>query len=84
MLADDADWNAPHWKLRSEVLPLIANTLGQIASLSPEGFLFEALWTGDKPKLTLRLTLPELKERVLSNLIGAKTRYQVLAAGPAD
>ena len=78
MLTDDADWSAPNWDLKTEVLPLIANTLEQIASISPEGFSFEALWTGDRPKQTLKLSLPELKERVLSNLIGTRTRYQVI------
>ena len=49
LLADDADWDAPFWSMRSEVLEPLAQTLGAVGTTMPDGFAFAALWVGDAP-----------------------------------
>ena len=49
MLTDDADWNAAAWDIRPALLPYLVNTLRFIYERTPNGFILEALWAGDKP-----------------------------------
>ena len=48
MLHDDADWDAPAWRMRPEVLPRLASTLAKIREHSSEPFTFQARWVGDE------------------------------------
>ncbi len=80
MLTDDADWNDPAWDMRREVLPDLALALLFISELASKGFIFEALWAGDKPEKNVEVSLDEILEIVQRNEIGTKTRYTVRAA----
>jgi hypothetical protein len=80
MLTDNADWNAPIWDMRPEVLPELALALLFISELAPNGYILEALWVGDEPDKNIEVTLNEILEIVQRNLIRTKTRYNVRAA----
>jgi hypothetical protein len=77
MLTDEADWNAPTWDLREEVLPDLALALLFISETASNGFNFEAIWAGDKPEKSLEVSLNELLELVQQNRVGTKARYIV-------
>ena len=77
MLTDDADWNAEFWDLQSALLPHTANLLSLINECVPSGFVFEALWAGDKPAETLTVSFDELRDSVLKNQIKTKAKYVV-------
>jgi hypothetical protein len=80
MLTDDADWNAPTWDTRKEILPDLALALLFISELASNGYIFEALWAGDKPDKNIEVSLDEILDIVQRNRIGTKTRYIVRAA----
>ena len=77
MLTDEANWNAPTWDLRNEVLPDLALALLFISELASNSFNFEARWAGEKPGKNLEVSLSELLEIVQQNRIGTKVRYIV-------
>jgi hypothetical protein len=79
MLTDNADWNAPTWDLREEVVGPLADKLVTIDREVANGFAFEALWVGDRPSIERRVTIGELVECVKTNQIGTKVRYVVLS-----
>src|SRR5262245_36415068 len=54
MLTDDADWNAATWDLREDVVSALADTLTTIHRHAGNGFAFEGLWIGDRPKTDQR------------------------------
>lgn len=76
-LADDADWNDEHWEMDPQALVLMANTVERIAEHVPDGFTFEALWVGDKPKEKLTVTLKEMVTIIRAGQIGTRTSYEV-------
>ena len=80
MLTDEADWNAPTWDIRREVLPDLALALLFISELASNGFNFEAIWAGDKPEKNIEVSLDAILEIVQKNQIGTKARYIVGAA----
>jgi hypothetical protein len=80
MLTDEADWNAPTWDIRKEVLSDLALALLFISEQASSGYTFEAIWAGDKPERNLEVSLNELLEIVQKNQIGTKSRYIVGAA----
>ena len=77
MLTDDADWNAEFWDFDSALLQPTADVLAKINERVPDGFIVQALWAGDKPEETLKLSFEELQNLVLKNQIKTKTRYEV-------
>ena len=77
MLTDDADWNAEFWDLQPALLPHTANLLSLINERVLDGFIFEALWAGDRPAETLTVSFDELKDSVLKNQIKTKAKYVV-------
>jgi len=80
MLTDEADWNALTWDIQPELLGNLALTLLFISERAPNGYIFEALWAGDKPEKNLEVSLNELLDIVQKNQIGTKARYIVRAA----
>mgnify|MGYP007022262598 CR=1 FL=1 len=77
MLTDEADWNAPEWDIRPELLPHIANALAFICEQAPNGVVLEALWAGDKLDATIELSLEELTIIVMANRLSTKAKYIV-------
>lgn len=77
MLTDDADWNAPAWDIQPTLLPHLANSLAFISERASQGFIFEALWAGDRPEKNLEVSPDELLSIVQENRVGTKTRYIV-------
>ncbi|MGB7922362.1 MAG: hypothetical protein WCF57_03880 [Pyrinomonadaceae bacterium] len=80
MLTDEANWNAPTWDIRKEVLPELALALLFISERASNGYTFEAIWAGDKPEKNLEVSLNEMIEIAQKNRIGTKARYIVRAA----
>ena len=77
MLHDDADWNAPAWRMRPEVLPQLASTLTKIREHSSEPFTFQAIWVGDDVDHERHVSVDELRGIIESDQIGTDTRYAV-------
>jgi cytochrome c5 len=77
MLHDDADWGAPTWRMRLEVLPRLASTLAKIREHTSEPFTFQALWVGDDVSHERQLSVAELRDIVESDRIGTGTRYTI-------
>jgi hypothetical protein len=65
--------------MRLEVLPDLALALLFISELASDGYIFEALWAGDKAEKQVEVSLDEILEIVQRNQIGTKTRYIVRA-----
>ena len=80
MLTDDADWNATTWDMREEIVAALADTIITIHRQAGNGFAFEALWIGDRPKTEQRVTIDDLAGRVRCNQVGTKVRYVVAPA----
>jgi len=80
MLTDNADWNAPTWDIRVEVLPDLALALLFISELASGSFNCQAIWSGEKPVRDVKVSLNELLALVQKNQIGTRTRYIVAAA----
>lgn len=77
MLTEQADWNAPAWDVRPELLQPLANTLAFISERAPAGFVLEALWAGDNPEKSVEISIDDLLDLVRENRMGTKTRYIV-------
>ena len=78
LLTDDADWDAETWDIIPSTLPHISGVVTNIYKYLPEGFLFEALWSGDKPRVKKTVTISELERLIQSDKIETKTTYQVI------
>lgn len=77
LLSDDADWNADTWLMRPEILEPLARTLQILADEGPATLFLEALWAGDAPLETARVTVTELVMLARSSRLGTRTRYEV-------
>jgi hypothetical protein len=77
LLADDADWDAPFWSMRPEVLEPLALTLEVVGAAAPHGFLVAALWVGDAPGEEKVVTLEELVSDTRAGRLGTRARYRV-------
>ena len=77
LLAENADWDAEVWAMRSDVLEPLARTLSSLAEAGPEGMVVEALWQGEKSEREERVTPRELAALALRSGLGTHTRYLV-------
>ena len=77
LLGDDADWNAEAWAMRPEILEQLALTLQILADEGPPNLSVEALWAGEAPSETARVTPSELAELARSSRLGTRTRYEL-------
>ena len=77
MLTDQADWNAPFWDLRKDVLPSFADALKSIGLALKSDFEFYAVWQGDQVISDKEVNLLELMETVQENQLGNRIRYRV-------
>jgi hypothetical protein len=71
LLSDAADWNAPLWSLREEILPGLATALKLLHDNFEGGFNLEALWISDT------VSLDELVSLIRENSLANFTRYIV-------
>jgi hypothetical protein len=77
ILADDADWDAPTWAMRAELLPNLEVTLRSLCEHIPEGFGFVAAWVGDRIDREVDVSCNQLIEIVRSSGLNGRTRYRV-------
>jgi hypothetical protein len=77
LLTDDADWDAETWDMHQSSLPKIAQGLRKLRENTKVGFVFEALWQGEKPTEEKKISIGELANIVESGKIGTKTRYLI-------
>lgn len=77
LLADDADWNAPSWSIRPDVVGRLAATLEILARRGPAGLVVQAMWAGEAPTETVVVTPHELAEAVKAGRLGTHTQYTV-------
>jgi hypothetical protein len=80
LLTDNADWNNKTWDLIPTYLPHISSIITNLYQHIPEGFLFEALWVGDKPRVKKEVSIVELAQLIKNNKIETRTTYQVTSA----
>jgi len=80
VLSDDADWNADAWAMRPEILERLARTLQILGDEGPPTLSLEALWVGEAPIETARVTPSELAELARSSRLGTRTRYELTPA----
>ena len=81
LLTDDADWNADAWAMRPEILERLARTLQILADEGPSSLCVEALWIGETPNQTARVTASELATLARSSRLGTRTKYEI---APSD
>ena len=77
LLADDADWDAPAWSMRPEVLPKLGATLASVRQHTSDGFTFQALWVGETAFHDKRVSPEEMRTIVASGEIGTDSRYLI-------
>jgi hypothetical protein len=74
--ADDADWDAATWSMRSELLPYLVRTIRCLCEQLPSGFLFFAGWIGEDEKAA-HVTTEQLIELASESNLATHTRYIV-------
>ena len=77
LLADDADWDAPAWSMRPEVLPHLGATLAAVRQHTSEGFTFQALWVGETALHSRQVSPEEMRAIIRSGQISTDSRYLV-------
>ena len=77
LLADDAEWDAPTWQMRPEVLPKLAVTLACVADHAPDGFILDVLWAGERVKEEALMSPDELCALARSGQLAQRTRYHI-------
>ncbi len=80
LLTDEADWEAPYWSLRADMLEPLASMLHGIASAGLDEFTLEALWSGEEPDREEQVSVSELLACIRSGQVGTRTRYQIRPA----
>ena len=81
LLSDAADWDADFWAMRREILDQLARTLQIMVDEGPPRLTVEALWIGETPRETSRVTAEELVALARSSRLGTKTRYELVTDG---
>ena len=77
LLSDDAEWNADAWAMRPDILEQLARTVQILADEGPPNLCLEALWIGERPRETARVTAAELVMLARSSRLGTRTRYEL-------
>jgi hypothetical protein len=76
MLAEDADWDAETWSMKSTLLPRLEATVRCLSQHLPAGFTFFAGWIGDDEN-TAYVTTDELVDLAARGNLATHTRYVV-------
>ena len=74
-LTDDADWNNKYWDFYPECINIFTDTLKSAYKLSTKGIKFQAIWAGDKPKLTIVVTINEMVNILRTNKVNTHALY---------
>jgi len=74
-LSDQADWNAKSWALDLARIDNYCNRLEALYNHTKQGFTFQALWAGEKPKETQEITIGKLLELLRTNGISTSSKY---------
>jgi len=77
LLSDDADWDAPSWAMRGDLLPALAESIRILGEHLPQGSTFQATWVGSEVRHVRVLTAAQLAEVVLASALNEFTRYVV-------
>ena len=77
LLSDQADWNADTWAMRPEMLEQVARTLQILVEEGPPNLSVQALWVGETPGETVRVTTATLVTLARSSGLGTRTRYEL-------
>ena len=79
LLGDDADWNSESWAMRPEILEPLASVIEGLCRRIPSGLQVEALWVGEAPRETVRVSPERLIAIVRASHMGTRSRYVVEA-----
>ncbi len=77
LLAEDADWDEPSWKMDPDVLPLLAATIECLCAHLPQGFALSAIWFGDELRGRRDVSCEELLLIVRNSSMNPHTQYRV-------
>lgn len=77
LLADDADWDAPTWSMRSEELPRLEATLRALCEALPDGFEFVASWVSEPLDHEVELSCEELLGLARTSRFNGHTVYVI-------
>ena len=77
LLSDQADWNAETWAMRPEILERLASTLQVLVEEGPPNLSVQALWFGETPGETVRVTAARLVALARASGLGTRTRYEL-------
>ena len=77
LLSEMADWNAPTWELRPEVLEPLAQTVLALAERFPAGFTITPVWVSDSVRSEIAVTSLALANTIRQNRLANWTRYVV-------
>jgi len=77
LLSDQADWDADTWAMRPEILEQLARTLQILGEDGPPNLSVQALWVGETPGETVRVTTATLVTLARSSRLGTRTRYEL-------
>jgi hypothetical protein len=78
LLSDDADWNAKHWSLRTDVLEPLEAILRSVHVAGVMEFTAGAIWAGDF-EVEEKVAFAELLDLVRNQRLGTKVIYRVTA-----
>ena len=84
LLSDQADWNADTWAMRPEILEQLARTLQILVEEGPPNLSVQALWVGETPGETVRVTTATLVTLARSSGLGTRTRYELSHGDPGE
>lgn len=83
LLADEADWNEPTWRMRPEMRAPLARTVeAVIRRLGNEG-VFEALWIGEPHNEEQILSPEQLLTVIGEGRVRTHTRYRITPGAAA-
>jgi hypothetical protein len=77
LLAEDAKWDTPAWKMDPAVVPLLAATVQCLCRQAPQGFSLRATWSGDPLRHRLEVSCHQLLAIVRSSAMNTHTQYRV-------
>jgi len=74
-LTDDVDWNAEYWDFHPNCMSKFANVIKDAYVTSTDGVIFQALWVGDAPEITIELTIEQFISVLSENKVATHAAY---------
>ena len=81
VLSEEAEWDAPAWAMRPEVLPPLADAVRVLGEQLAQGFAFRATWVGSEVREERILSAHELADLILVSQLNEFTVYRVPPKG---